>query len=181
MSLFKVCRLFLVAFVLSACTSVNFNESYDNNSWSSIIVAPNVKDADHYFYDQFTHQLATQNAIKFVMPERVQANLVKLGLEQAYLDSPVDALNEMAKQLNADGFLMVDIEIGQSSLSRTSQSQAKVKTILYAKDSLDIVASTFEDERSLISSSQYCFEQSTYKTLKKLKLAFTKLNPNFDS
>ncbi|GLR72091.1 hypothetical protein [Agaribacter marinus] len=171
---------FIALCTLTACTSIKFNANFEGQNWDVVLIAPIDGNTHSYVTDQYIHELATRGPIKFITPRQVMSTIEHLALQEQYNKDPILAMEQVAKHLNANGFIVSDVFVKEDNVLQESYlSHVSIRTIVYSANNVNVVSSSFFERQSYIVSEQPLLGRVTKDTIEELELIFSKLNPNF--
>ena len=174
----RIIFLLILAFVVSACTTANFNKQYADANWKTIAVVPLNGEGGDAVESILFHQFATNTAIRLLEPETVAAKINEMELADKMATTPVAALVDVSKALGADGFIYGTVETGSKQFIDQPARYAKVDLRLYSNEGV-IVGSSVNDSSSVFFSTESNIERATRDTIEEFTEFFEILNSSF--
>lgn len=169
----------IIVISLSACTTTNFNQQYQNSKWETILLSPIAGDKHHYVENAFIHEFATNSTITFVEPSVVKQTAIKLGLLEELESSPVTALKELSAHFKAQGFITGNIKTGKEQYLDSTTNYTELTLRLYSAADGKIVASSVENSSSVLFGHISQLKNVTEEVFEDFEDFFYELNSSF--
>ena len=169
----RLCTLIITGLFLSACTSVQFNQKFENVAWKKVIVAPFIGDGAKQAETLFNHAFATESRFTLVTSNVVAVKLNKAGKSEAFAQDPYSTMLEMAKAEKAEAFIIAETMVGHSSSGvGGSAGFASLSMSLYDTESGLVIGSTLQEDSSVLSGPASVMNSTTHAAIAEFEEIF---------
>ncbi|MBO1254312.1 hypothetical protein J3L16_01285 [Alteromonas sp. 5E99-2] len=173
----NVITIVVLTFLISGCTSINFNKRYKNANWDTVLIAPLTGPNAQIVDEEIEHALATSDKITVVSSNLVKLKLKEFALMDEYNTNPTAAILQLAKEMNADGIVIGSVETQPSkSTDQMTPSYSSIYVKLLDTKDMSIVFSSRHESHSFFSTPKSLLQYVSHKTIDELEKALSKLD-----
>jgi len=165
--------LFTLTFLLiSGCSTLSFNNRYQDANWNKIIIAPFKGKMAHVAEREFEHALAISSQIEVIPSSLALLQLKEHKLEGLYKANPYEAMKKLAKLTKADGIILGEVDSHSPKRMRASDL-ASVSATIHAKlldaSNLHTVLSSYQSTSSLLNNENVLVEKVAKQSIEEFK------------